>query len=195
VKCNDFGKRVAFFLAYDYIRTYDRRLVPDLISKDMFDDEYWMRLALAEAERAMEEGEVPIGAVLIRENAVIGRGRNQVESLQDPTAHAEMIAITSSAETLKSRRLIDTTLYVTLEPCAMCAGAIVLARIGRVVFGAWDPKAGACGSLMNILADPRLNHQPELTGGVLADQCGGILSEFFQQLRTPDIARDNAGNH
>ena len=162
---------------------------------NIFDDEYWMQLALAEAERAMEEGEVPVGAVLIHENKVIGRGRNQVEALQDPTAHAEMIAITSSADTLKSRRLIDTTLYVTLEPCAMCAGAIVLARIGRVVFGAWDPKAGACGTLMNILSDPRLNHQPEISGGVLAERCGGILSQFFQRLRTSDIAGNNAGDH
>jgi tRNA(adenine34) deaminase len=168
---------------------------PDQILKDMFDDEYWMQLALGEAERAMEEGEVPVGAVMIHENTVIGRGRNQVEALQDPTAHAEMIAITSSAETLKSRRLVDTTLYVTLEPCAMCAGAIVLARIGRVVFGARDPKAGACGTLMNILADPRLNHQPGLTEGVLADRCGGILSEFFQRLRTSDIAGTNAGEY
>jgi tRNA(adenine34) deaminase len=162
---------------------------------DIFDDEYWMRMALAEAERAMEEGEVPVGAVLIQGNTVIGRGRNQVEALQDPTAHAEMIAITSSTETLKSRRLSDTTLYVTLEPCAMCAGAIVLARIERVVFGAWDPKAGACGTLMNILSDPRLNHQPEITSGVLADQCGAILSQFFQQLRTSVISGDNAGHH
>lgn len=152
----------------------------------MFDDTYWMKQAIAEAEKAMEEGEVPVGAVLVHNNAVIGRGRNQIEALQDPTAHAEMIAITSAADALQSRRLIDTTLYVTLEPCAMCAGAIVLARIARLVFGAWDPKAGACGTLMNIPADPRLNHQPEVVGGVLADQCGSMLSQFFQRLRASE---------
>lgn len=145
-----------------------------------------MKQAIAEAEKAMEEGEVPVGAVLVHNNAVIGRGRNQIEALQDPTAHAEMIAITSAADALQSRRLIDTTLYVTLEPCAMCAGAIVLARIARLVFGAWDPKAGACGTLMNIPADPRLNHQPEVVGGVLADQCGSMLSQFFQRLRASE---------
>ncbi len=145
-----------------------------------------MKQAIAEAEKAMEEGEVPVGAVLVHENTVIGRGRNQMEALQDPTAHAEMIAITSAADALQSRRLIDTTLYVTLEPCAMCAGAIVLARVTRLVFGAWDLKAGACGTLMNIPADPRLNHQPEIVGGVLADQCGVMLSQFFQRLRTSE---------
>jgi len=161
------------------------------ILAQLFDDEYWMQQALSEAERAMEEGEVPVGAVLVHDNEVIGRGRNQVEALQDPTAHAEMIAITSSVDALKSRRLIDTTLYVTLEPCPMCAGAIVLARIKRLVFGAWDPKAGACGTLMNILAEPRLNHQPEVVGGVLADRCGGILSHFFQQLRASESPGEN----
>ncbi len=152
----------------------------------MFDDTHWMKQAIAEAEKAMETGEVPVGAVLVHENAVIGRGRNQMEALQDPTAHAEMIAITSAADALQSRRLIDTTLYVTLEPCAMCAGAIVLARVTRLVFGAWDPKAGACGTLMNIPAAPRLNHQPEVVGGVLADQCGSMLSQFFQRLRASE---------
>ena len=145
-----------------------------------------MKQAIAEAEKAMDEGEVPVGAVLVHENAVIGRGWNQMEAHQDPTAHAEMIAITSAADALQSRRLIDTTLYVTLEPCAMCAGAIVLARVTRLVFGAWDPKAGACGTLMNIPADPRLNHQPEIVGGMLADQCGLMLSQFFQRLRASE---------
>ncbi len=145
-----------------------------------------MQQAIAEAEKAMEEGEVPVGAVLVHENAVIGRGGNQSEALQDPTAHAEIIAITSGADALQSRRLIDTTLYVTLEPCAMCAGAIVLARVTRLVFGAWDPKAGACGTLMNIPADTRLNHQPEIVGGVLAEQCGAMLSHFFQRLRASE---------
>lgn len=160
-----------------------------------FDDDHWMKLALSEAELAMEEGEVPVGAVLVYNDTVIGRGRNQIEALQDPTAHAEMIAITSAANTLNSRRLIDTTLYVTLEPCAMCAGAIVLARIKRVVFGAWDPKAGACGTLMNILLDQRLNHQPEVTTGVLAEQCGSILSQFFQTLRAKESSGNNADGY
>ncbi|KPL08027.1 hypothetical protein AMJ86_02250 [bacterium SM23_57] len=154
-----------------------------------------MKLALAEAEQAMEEGEVPVGSVLVYNDTVIGRGRNQIEALQDPTAHAEMIASTSAANALNSRRLIDTTLYVTLEPCAMCAGAIVLARIKRVVFGAWDPKAGACGTLMNILSDQRLNHQPEITTGVLAEQCGSILSHFFQTLRAKESAGNDAGGY
>lgn len=162
---------------------------------ETYDDAYWMKLALAEAERAMAEGEVPIGAVVVNDNQIVGRGRNQVEVFQDPTAHAEMLAITSAADTLQSRRLMDSTLYVTLEPCTMCAGAIVLARIKRVVFGAFDPKAGACGSLMNILADTRLNHQPEVVSGVLAEECGNILSSFFQQLRGSESAGSDAGEH
>jgi tRNA(adenine34) deaminase len=161
----------------------------------MFTDDDWMRLALAEGQKAGEQGEVPVGAVIVLGHEVIGRGYNQIEALQDPTAHAEMIAITAAAEYLKSRRLLDTTLYVTLEPCPMCAGAIVLARIPRVVFGAWDPKAGACGTLMNILADSRLNHHPEVTAGVLADECGAVLSDFFQRLRSPDSSNGNAGDY
>jgi len=161
---------------------------------DVLDDAYWMKLALAEASRALKEGEVPVGAVIVQDDKIIGRGRNQVEAFQDPTAHAEMVAITAAADTLQSRRLLDTTLYVTLEPCAMCAGAIVLARIPRVVFGAYDPKAGACGTLLNILADTRLNHQSEVIGGVLADQCGYILSDFFQQLRGKESVENHAGD-
>ena len=161
---------------------------------DEFDEAYWMKLALGEASRALKEGEVPVGAVIVQNGKIIGRGRNQVEAFQDPTAHAEMVAITAAADALKSRRLLDTTLYVTLEPCAMCAGAIVLARIPRVVFGAYDPKAGACGTLMNILADTRLNHQPEVIGGVLADQCGSLLSDFFQQLRGKESIESYAGD-
>ena len=149
----------------------------------MTDNERWMESALREAEQALKRKEVPIGAVIVHNSRIIGRGYNQIESLQDPTAHAEMIAITAAAGGLGSRRLEECTLYVTLEPCAMCAGAIVLARIPRVVFGAADPKAGACGTLYNIVQDDRLNHQVELEGGVLAERCGGLLTEFFGTLR------------
>jgi|GEM_PF-515771 len=184
--CNHFRKGVAFLVLGHYISCGYIGNLMDSNLEHIFDDAYWMEQALSEAEGAMEAGEVPVGAILVHGNEVIGRGRNQVEALQDPTAHAEMIAITSSVEALKSRRLTDTTLYVTLEPCPMCAGAIVLARIGRLVYGAWDPKAGACGTLMNLLAEPRLNHQPEVVGGVLADRCGEILSHFFQRLRASE---------
>lgn len=142
-----------------------------------------MRLALREAEKALEREEVPIGAVIVHENRVIGRGYNQTEQLQDPTAHAEMIAITAAATYLGSRRLLDCTLYVTLEPCSMCAGAIVLGRVPRVVFAASDPKAGAAGTLYNILQDKRLNHRCELQSGVLEYEGAGILKSFFAQVR------------
>jgi len=143
-----------------------------------------MESALREAEQALKRKEVPIGAVIVHNGRIIGKGYNQIESLQDPTAHAEMIAITAAATSLGSRRLENCTLYVTLEPCAMCAGAIVLARVPRLVFGAYDPKAGACGTLLNIVQDNRLNHRAELAGGVLQERCGGLLSLFFQQIRT-----------
>lgn len=147
------------------------------------DHEYWMEMAFREAQKAYEIGEVPIGSVIVFENSVIGRGYNQTETLQDPTAHAEMIAITAAADYLGSRRLLDTTLYVTLEPCPMCAGAIVLSRIPRLVYSAKDPKAGACGTLYNIVQDERLNHRVELIQGILENKCSLILSEFFQKLR------------
>jgi tRNA(adenine34) deaminase len=150
----------------------------------MTEDERWMESALREAEQALKRKEVPIGAVIVHNGRIIGKGYNQTESLQDPTAHAEMIAITAAATSLGSRRLEDCTLYVTLEPCPMCAGAIVLARVPRLVFGAYDPKAGACGTLLNIVQDDRLNHRTELAGGVLQERCGGLLSLFFQQIRT-----------
>ena len=143
-----------------------------------------MESALREAEQALKRKEVPIGAVIVHNGRIIGKGYNQIESLQDPTAHAEMIAITAAATSLGNRRLENCTLYVTLEPCAMCAGAIVLARVPRLVFGAYDPKAGACGTLLNIVQDNRLNHRAELAGGVLQERCGGLLSLFFQQIRT-----------
>lgn len=142
-----------------------------------------MRAALREAERALEEEEAPVGAVLVREGRLIGRGHNRVEALQDPTAHAEIIAIGAACEAMGSRRLEGCTLYVTLEPCPMCAGAIVLARIPRLVFGASDPKTGACGSLMNLVQDDRLNHRVTLTSGVLGLECGELLRAFFERLR------------
>lgn len=146
-------------------------------------DEIFMHEALAEAEKARTIGEVPIGAVVIFKNKIIGRGHNQIEKLQDPTAHAEVFAIKEAAEALKNRRLLETTLYVTLEPCAMCAGAIVLARIPRLVFGTSDPKAGACGTLYSITEDARLNHRCEVVRDVLKDECSGILKSFFAELR------------
>ena len=146
-------------------------------------DEYFMRLALREAERAIEHDDVPIGAVLVHEGEVLASGRNERELRQDPTAHAEVLALREAAEKLGSWRVLDSVLYVTLEPCAMCAGAIVLARVPRVVFGAWDPKAGAAGSVLDVLAEPRLNHRPEVSGGLLAEECGALLSAFFAAKR------------
>jgi tRNA(adenine34) deaminase len=147
------------------------------------DDERFMRRALAEAECAAASADVPIGCVIVRDGRIIGRGFNQRELLQDPTAHAEILAITAAASDVGSWRLERCTLYATLEPCPMCAGAIVLARIPRLVFGAADPKAGACGSLMNLANDPRLNHRVDVTQGVLAEECGEKLRSFFQALR------------
>jgi tRNA(adenine34) deaminase len=145
--------------------------------------ETYMRLAYREAEAAFDEGEVPVGAVIVHEGRVIASAHNQREQLHDPTAHAEMIAITQAAEALASWRLDACTLYVTLEPCAMCAGAIVQARLPVVVYGAADPKAGAVQTLYRLLDDPRLNHRAETIAGVLAEPCGEILSRFFQAQR------------
>jgi tRNA(adenine34) deaminase len=149
----------------------------------MVNHEQFMDLALREAAKAHEQKEVPIGCVIIHNAAVVGRGYNQTERLQDPTAHAEMIAITAAATTMESRRLEDCTLYVTLEPCPMCAGAIVQARIPVVVFGAADPKAGACGTLYNIVQDTRLNHRAQVIGGIREDLCASLLTDFFSNLR------------
>jgi tRNA(adenine34) deaminase len=149
----------------------------------MTTNERWMEYALREAEQALRKKEVPIGAVVVYKDTVIGKGYNQTETLQDPTAHAEMIAITAAATYLHSRRLEGCTLYVTLEPCPMCAGAIVLARIPRLVFGAYDPKAGACSTLYNIVEDPRLNHRVHTIGGVLDKRCSEILRDFFNTTR------------
>lgn len=146
-------------------------------------DEYYMGLALREAEKAYEREEVPIGAVVVHEGKIIGRGHNQIEMLQDPTAHAEMLAITAAADSLGSRRLLDCTLYVTIEPCCMCSGAIVLARIPRIVFGALDPKAGASGSLYTITNDARLNHRCTVEHGVLQEESAGIIRSFFAERR------------
>jgi tRNA(adenine34) deaminase len=145
--------------------------------------QHFMKMALAEAEAAYVEKEVPVGAVVVREDRVIASAHNLRETLRDPTAHAEMIAITQAAEAMGGWRLEGCTLYVTLEPCAMCAGAIVQARIPTIVYGAADPKAGAVHSLFQLLSDPRLNHRCELVPGVLALECGQILTKFFEQQR------------
>jgi tRNA(adenine34) deaminase len=146
-------------------------------------DEHFMRLALREAERALEHDDVPIGAVIVHGDEVLAAGHNERERLQDPTAHAEMIALREAARALGSWRVLDSVIYVTLEPCAMCAGAIVLARVARVVFGASDPKAGACGSVLDVIGEPRLNHRPILAGGLLAGECAELLSAFFASRR------------
>jgi tRNA(adenine34) deaminase len=147
------------------------------------EDAHWMESALAEARGALEHDDVPIGAVVVRGDRIIGRGRNERERRNDPTAHAEILALREASAAVGSWRVLDSTLYVTLEPCAMCAGAIVLARVPRVVFGCTDPKAGAAGSVLDILAEPRLNHRPEVTGGVLAHEGADLLRAFFAARR------------
>jgi tRNA(adenine34) deaminase len=146
-------------------------------------DEHFMRLAIREAERALEHEDVPVGAVIVRDGEVAGIGHNERELRQDPTAHAELLAIREAAGSLGSWRLLDCVLYVTLEPCAMCAGAIVLARLPRVIYGASDPKAGAAGSVLDILGEPRLNHRPEVSAGLLADVSASLLRDFFGSRR------------
>ena len=146
-------------------------------------DEYFMRLALREAERALEHEDVPIGAVVVHDGEMLAAAHNERELREDPTAHAELFALRAAAGALGSWRVLDCVLYVTLEPCAMCAGAIVLARVPRVVYGASDPKAGACGSVLDVLAEPRLNHRPEVAGGLLGAECGALLSSFFASRR------------
>ena len=147
------------------------------------DDSRFMRLALHEARYALDEDEVPVGAVIIHEGRLIARAHNQKETLTDPTAHAEMIAITQATEAVGDWRLSECTMYVTLEPCLMCAGAMILARLGRLIYGAADPKAGAVASLYEVLSDARLNHRVEVTSGVLAEECASILSDFFASKR------------
>jgi tRNA(adenine34) deaminase len=154
---------------------------PEASSTDQH--ERFMQEALKEAVQAFDEGEVPVGAVVVHGGRIIGRAHNQRETLRDPTAHAEMIAITQAAEALDNWRLIGADLYVTLEPCAMCAGAVVLARIERLFYGAPDPKAGACGTVLDVLGTQALNHRVEVVPGVLAEACGQVLSRFFRQRR------------
>jgi len=154
-----------------------------MLDSEQANHERFMRRALALAEEAAAMGEAPVGAVIVHDGAIIAAARNQREELRDPTAHAEMIAITQAAAALNSWRLEGCTLYVTLEPCSMCAGAIVQARIPRLVYGAADPKAGAVRSLYQLATDARLNHRCEVMEGVLAEPCGNILTEFFRQRR------------
>jgi len=158
----------------------------DSIEKQVRADEQFMKMALREACAAASRGEVPVGAVIVKDARVIGRAHNMRETLRDPTAHAEMIALTQAAEAMQAWRLEGAVVYVTLEPCCMCAGALVLARVSRLVYGAADPKAGACGTLYNIVADERLNHRLEVTAGVLADQSRALLQEFFRGKRKVD---------
>jgi tRNA(adenine34) deaminase len=146
-------------------------------------DEYFMRLALREAERALEHDDVPIGAVVVHDGEVIAAAPNERELRNDPTAHAEILALREASGKLGSWRLLDCMLYVTLEPCAMCAGAIMLARLPRVVYGADDPKAGAAGSVLDVLREPRLNHRPEIAGGLLAGESADLLRTFFSDRR------------
>jgi tRNA(adenine34) deaminase len=146
-------------------------------------EEYFMRLALREAVRASEHDDVPIGAVVVRGGEVIGSGHNERELRADPTAHAEMIALREAARTLGSWRVLESVMYVTLEPCTMCAGAIILSRLPRLVFGANDPKAGAAGSVLDVLDEPRLNHRPQVESGLLAEECANLLRSFFAPRR------------
>jgi tRNA(adenine34) deaminase len=146
-------------------------------------DEYFMRLALREASRAAAHDDIPVGCVVVKDGEVIGAGHNEREARADPTAHAELIALREAARALDSWRVLDAVLYVTLEPCAMCAGAIVLARVPRVVFGTTDPKAGAAGSVLDVLAEPRLNHRPQVESGLLAQECADLLRSFFASRR------------
>lgn len=146
-------------------------------------DDHFMRLALREAGRAPEHQDVPIGAVVVSAGEVVASAHNERELRGDPTAHAEILALREAARLAGSWRLLDAVIYVTLEPCAMCAGAIVLARAARVVYGAPDPKAGACGSVLDVLSEARLNHRPDVAGGLLAEDCGTLLSAFFASRR------------
>ena len=146
-------------------------------------DTDFMQIALDLAQQAALNGEVPVGAIIVKDGVVIGSGSNAPISLQDPTAHAEIIAMRQAAQHLGNYRLVDCTLYVTLEPCAMCSGAMQHARIAKLVYGASDPKTGACGSVVNLMNEPKLNHHTAVLGGVLAEECGSVLSAFFKQRR------------
>jgi tRNA(adenine34) deaminase len=146
-------------------------------------DHFWMEQAIALAQEAAAVGEVPVGALLVKDNVSIGTGYNRVIGLCDPTAHAEVLALREAAHQLGNYRLVDSTLYVTLEPCPMCAGAMVHARVNRLVFGASDPRTGACGSVYNLVQSDYLNHQVEITAGILGEICGGLLRKFFRERR------------
>ena len=150
-----------------------------------------MKAALDEAVRAADEGEVPVGAVVVSEGRIIGRGHNRVEASGDPTAHAEVLAIGAACQSVGSPRLTGATIYVTMEPCPMCAGAIVLARAERLVYGCGDPKSGYCGSLGNLLDDPALNHRVSVTSGVLEKECASVVGLFFDSLRNTEAGRSN----
>jgi tRNA(adenine34) deaminase len=152
---------------------------PSVFSKEHF----YMREALKQAKIAGDHDEVPVGAVIVHDGQIIARAHNQVEMLKDPTAHAEMIAITQAASALSNKWLQDCAIYVTIEPCSMCTGALVLSRIKRIYYGAADPKTGACGSVLNIAQNNQLNHRIEISGGLLAEECGGLLSSFFKGKR------------
>ncbi|MGO1308499.1 MAG: tRNA adenosine(34) deaminase TadA [Kluyvera intermedia] len=165
------------------------------LSDTELNHEYWMRHALMLAKRAWDEGEVPVGAVLVHKNQVIGEGWNRPIGRHDPTAHAEIMALRQGGLVLQNYRLIDTTLYVTLEPCVMCAGAMVHGRIGNLVFGARDAKTGAAGSLIDVLHHPGMNHRVEIVEGVLADECSAMLSDFFRHRRQQQKALKQAAKH
>ena len=152
----------------------------------MNDHERWMQLAFKEAEKAFTKNEVPVGAVIVQDDQVSGKGHNVIETLQDPTAHAEMIAITAAANFNGSWRLDDSVLYVTLEPCPMCTGAIMLSRIPFVVYGVADPRLGACGSVVNLLTDGRFHVQHQIVSGIMSEQCQNLLTLFFKKLRSGD---------
>jgi len=151
--------------------------------KKMIEHEYYMRMALQEAQKAFDEDEVPVGAVVVHKGAIIGKGHNQIVTLKDPTAHAEMIVITQAASYLNNERLSDCVLYTTIEPCSMCAGAAILARLQTIVFGAYDPKTGACGSAVELTKKGLFNHNIEVIGGILEPECRGIIQSFFLKKR------------
>lgn len=156
----------------------------------MSDDDF-MQVALELAQQAEHAGEVPVGAIVVKDGEIIGRGSNAPITMHDPTAHAEIRAMRDAAQHLENYRLVGCTLYVTLEPCAMCSGAIQHARIAKVIYGASDPKTGACGSVVNLMAEPKLNHHTEVSGGILAAECGGLLSSFFSARRKKKTRTDD----
>jgi tRNA(adenine34) deaminase len=162
---------------------FESRRARELLMHNQKQDEHWMQIALQEAQRAYDEDEVPVGAVIVKDNRIIGQGHNKPEKLNDPTAHAEIIALSAAANYLNSWRLTDTTIYVTLEPCLMCTGALVLARIKRLVFGAYDKKFGACGSVYNIPKDSKFNHRFKVTPRILAEESQILMQSFFRQKR------------